>query len=104
MVNSLLFTWRVVWLPLFQVGSQGKAVGIDHIEEIVADSIKNVNKDKPSLALLESGQMKLIFGDGREGYAPEAPYDAIHVGAAAKEIPEEVSVKERELILERFPL
>lgn len=72
------------------VGSQGKAIGIDHIEEIVTDSVKNVNKDKVSLPLLQSGQMKLIYGDGREGYAPEAPYDAIHVGAAAKEIPEEL--------------
>ena len=29
-------------------------------------------------------------GDGRKGYPPEAPYDAIHVGAAAPELPEAV--------------
>ena len=28
-----------------------------------------------------------MCGDGREGYLEEAPYDAIHVGAASKEIP-----------------
>jgi protein-L-isoaspartate O-methyltransferase len=33
----------------------------------------------------------LIGEDGREGYSVDAPYDAIHVGAAAKEIPYAVS-------------
>ena len=28
-----------------------------------------------------------MCGDGREGYAAEAPYDIIHVGAGTKEIP-----------------
>lgn len=30
-------------------------------------------------------------GDGRMGYAEEAPYDAIHVGAAAPTVPQAVS-------------
>jgi len=30
-------------------------------------------------------------GDGRQGYPDEAPYDAIHVGAAAATVPTEVS-------------
>jgi len=30
-------------------------------------------------------------GDGRMGYAEEAPYDAIHVGAAAPVVPQAVS-------------
>ena len=29
-------------------------------------------------------------GDGRKGYAKYAPYDCIHVGAAAEKIPEEL--------------
>ena len=29
-------------------------------------------------------------GDGRQGYAAEAPYDAIHVGAAAPDTPHEL--------------
>lgn len=29
-------------------------------------------------------------GDGRQGYPEEAPYDAIHVGAAAAAVPKEV--------------
>jgi len=32
-------------------------------------------------------------GDGRLGYAGEGPYDAIHVGAAAAQIPQAVCVK-----------
>uniref|UniRef100_A0A8D2LXY0 Protein-L-isoaspartate O-methyltransferase n=2 Tax=Varanus komodoensis TaxID=61221 RepID=A0A8D2LXY0_VARKO len=68
------------------VGSKGKVVGIDHIKELVDDSINNVKKDDP--LLLSSGRVKLIVGDGRLGYPDEAPYDAIHVGAAAPIVPQ----------------
>ncbi|XP_003224825.2 protein-L-isoaspartate(D-aspartate) O-methyltransferase isoform X1 [Anolis carolinensis] len=67
------------------VGPTGKAVGIEHIEELVHESIKNVREDDPTL--LSSGRVKLIVGDGRKGYPEEAPYDAIHVGAAAPTVP-----------------
>uniref|UniRef100_T1IUT1 Protein-L-isoaspartate O-methyltransferase n=1 Tax=Strigamia maritima TaxID=126957 RepID=T1IUT1_STRMM len=70
------------------VGEAGKAVGIDHIPELVNMSIENIKKDQPEL--LESGRVKMIAGDGRQGYALEAPYDAIHVGAAAPELPQEL--------------
>ena len=33
----------------------------------------------------------IAVGDGRQGYACEAPYDAIHVGAAAPSLPMPVS-------------
>ena len=33
-----------------------------------------------------------VDGDGRLGYPDDAPYDAIHVGAAAATIPQPVSV------------
>ena len=32
-----------------------------------------------------------IVGDGRLGYPDSAPYDAIHVGAAAPSVPQAVS-------------
>ena len=35
--------------------------------------------------MLESGQAKFVTGDGRKGWEEDAPYDAIHVGAAAAE-------------------
>lgn len=43
---------------LSQVGPKGKVIGIDHIKELVDDSISNVKKDDPSL--ITSGRVKLI--------------------------------------------
>lgn len=68
------------------VGHSGKVIGIDHIKELVDDSITNVKKDDPML--LSSGRVRLVVGDGRMGFAEEAPYDAIHVGAAAPVVPQ----------------
>lgn len=41
-----------------QVGPNGKVIGIDHIKELVDDSITNVKKDDPSL--ITSGRVELI--------------------------------------------
>ncbi|KAJ8797257.1 hypothetical protein J1605_017485 [Eschrichtius robustus] len=68
------------------VGPSGKVIGIDHIKELVDDSVNNVRKDDPML--LSSGRVQLVVGDGRMGYAEEAPYDGIHVGAAAPVVPQ----------------
>ncbi|XP_066530046.1 l-isoaspartyl protein carboxyl methyltransferase, like isoform X2 [Hoplias malabaricus] len=67
------------------VGPTGRVVGIEHIDELVQASVKNVQADDPDL--LTSGRIKLVVGDGRLGYPDGAPYDAIHVGAAAPTIP-----------------
>ncbi|KAH7941428.1 hypothetical protein HPB49_013677 [Dermacentor silvarum] len=67
------------------VGETGLAVGIDHIPELVNESIANIERDQPGL--LKSKRVKLLVGDGREGYPEHAPYDAIHVGAAAPDMP-----------------
>jgi len=66
-------------------------VGIDHIDSLVEESIRNVRKDDSLGTLLDSQQMKLIVGDGYQGYPEGAPYDAIHVGAAAPSVPQAVS-------------
>ncbi|XP_077408007.1 protein-L-isoaspartate(D-aspartate) O-methyltransferase [Vanacampus margaritifer] len=68
------------------VGPKGKVVGIDHIKDLVDDALNNVKKDDPSL--ITSGRVVLKVGDGRFGYVDEAPYDAIHVGAAASTVPQ----------------
>lgn len=70
------------------IGPNGFAVGIDHIPELVEKSIRNVQLDKPEL--LSSGRVKFVVGDGRLGYPEEAPYNAIHVGAAAPSLPKEL--------------
>lgn len=67
------------------VGPNGRVVGIEHIDELVQKSVRNVQADDPEL--LSSGRLKLIVGDGRLGFPESAPYDAIHVGAAAPTIP-----------------
>ena len=45
------------------------------------------NLNKLYKSELQKGKIKIISGDGRLGYIDEAPYDVIHVGAAAKEVP-----------------
>ncbi|ESO91971.1 hypothetical protein LOTGIDRAFT_178722 [Lottia gigantea] len=72
------------------VGAKGKAVGIDHIDELVEGSLTNVQKDPKLGKLLDRGQLMFVVGDGRQGFEPEAPYDAIHVGAAAPTLPEKL--------------
>lgn len=68
------------------VGETGCTVGIEHIPELTEMSIHNINKDNPEL--LKSERILVVTGDGRQGYPDKAPYDAIHVGAAAAFVPE----------------
>ncbi|KAG0464158.1 hypothetical protein HPP92_020227 [Vanilla planifolia] len=68
------------------VGPEGRAVGVEHIPELVASSIQNINKSAAA-ALMKEGSLSVHVADGRLGWPELAPYDAIHVGAAAPEIP-----------------
>ncbi|KAL7138852.1 hypothetical protein ABFS83_09G009900 [Erythranthe nasuta] len=70
----------------FMVGSQGRAIGVEHIPELVESSAKNIEKSVAA-PLLKEGSLSIHIGDGRQGWPEFAPYDAIHVGAAAPEIP-----------------
>ncbi|KAI6212384.1 hypothetical protein M3Y94_00016400 [Aphelenchoides besseyi] len=70
------------------VGENGTVIGIDHIDELVQMSERNIRKHNADL--LDTKKIKLIVGDGRKGFADEAPYDAIHVGAAAPEMPQDL--------------
>ncbi|XP_062185557.1 protein-L-isoaspartate O-methyltransferase-like [Phragmites australis] len=69
------------------VGPEGRAVGIEHVPEIVASSIENVQRSAAA-PLLKDGSLSFHVADGRLGFPDSAPYDAIHVGAAAPEIPQ----------------
>uniref|UniRef100_A0A1D1Z9A8 protein-L-isoaspartate(D-aspartate) O-methyltransferase n=1 Tax=Anthurium amnicola TaxID=1678845 RepID=A0A1D1Z9A8_9ARAE len=69
------------------VGPQGHAVGVEHIPELVASSIENI-KRSAAAELLEEGSLSVHVTDGRLGWPELAPYDAIHVGAAAPELPQ----------------
>ena len=68
------------------VGPQGKVVGVDHIQGLVDLATKNISKSKEGREWLESGKVRFIKGDGRLGLDEgEGGWDAIHVGAAARE-------------------
>jgi protein-L-isoaspartate(D-aspartate) O-methyltransferase len=68
------------------VGERGRVVGVEHVEELARMGRENVAKSAAGRAMLESGRIEFVVADGRKGYAAAAPYDAIHVGAAAKEM------------------
>ncbi|XP_077286890.1 protein-L-isoaspartate (D-aspartate) O-methyltransferase [Arctopsyche grandis] len=68
------------------IGETGTVIGIDHISSLVSMATTNINKDHPEL--LKSERIKLVVGDGRLGYESCAPYNAIHVGAAAPTMPQ----------------
>ena len=49
----------------------------------------NLRKDGLGSAL-DKGEIIMVAGDGRQGYSDLAPYDAIHVGAAAPTLPHQL--------------
>jgi len=61
----------------------GSIIGIDHIQGLVDLANTNTAKSPEGRGLMEDGSIVFVKGDGRKGYAGGAPYDAIHVGAAA---------------------
>jgi len=66
---------------------KGKVVGIDHIQQLVDWSVKNLKKDGLAVNSPDA-HIAMICGDGRKGHEVSAPFDAIHVGAAAPTIPQ----------------
>lgn len=49
---------------------------------------ENIKRDQPGL--IESGRVELKLGDGRLGCPEFGPYKAIHVGAAAPVLPQDL--------------
>uniref|UniRef100_A0A182IJ70 protein-L-isoaspartate(D-aspartate) O-methyltransferase n=1 Tax=Anopheles atroparvus TaxID=41427 RepID=A0A182IJ70_ANOAO len=66
----------------------GVVVGIEHHPRLVELGLRNVGNDDQSL--VNTGKVILVEGDGRQGCREYAPYDCIHVGAAAPETPQEL--------------
>ncbi|RAL06304.1 protein-L-isoaspartate O-methyltransferase [Aspergillus ibericus CBS 121593] len=67
-------------------GTTGQVIGVDHIPELVDLACDNMRKSKQGRSFLESGSVKFVTADGRLGWKEGAPYDAIHVGAAAEKL------------------
>jgi protein-L-isoaspartate(D-aspartate) O-methyltransferase len=66
------------------VGPEGKVYGIERIAELKEFGENNVKKYN----FVSSGQAIFVCGDGSKGLPEYAPYDIIHVGAAAAKIPQ----------------
>ncbi len=60
--------------------------GIEHIPALAAWSQENLKRSSSSADPLDS-KISIRVGDGYLGLPDEAPFDAIHVGAAAPKIP-----------------
>ncbi|KAF9577510.1 hypothetical protein BGW38_007232, partial [Lunasporangiospora selenospora] len=60
----------------------------DHIPELVELAKTNTRKDHPEY--LQEGRVEYHTADGRVGFPQEAPYDCIHVGAAADSLHSEL--------------
>ena len=62
--------------------------GIEHVDELTQWSKANLAKDPATKALLSAGVISVVTGDGRLGLPDQAPFDVIHVGAAAPSRPD----------------
>ncbi|CAG9467696.1 unnamed protein product [Pedinophyceae sp. YPF-701] len=69
------------------VGPTGKAVGVEHVPELVERSSDALSKMPEMCEMAAAGSLQVVCGDGFKGYPPGGPYDAIHVGAAAPHVP-----------------
>mmetsp|Transcript_40770 Transcript_40770/g.130098 ORF Transcript_40770/g.130098 Transcript_40770/m.130098 type:complete len:164 (-) Transcript_40770:106-597(-) len=69
------------------VGPEGRVVGVEHIPQLVEMSLTNMRKDPDNGKLMDSGRVRLLEGDGYQGFVEGGPYNAIHVGAAAPHVP-----------------
>lgn len=72
------------------IAPSGTVIGIDHIQALTDLAITNTRKSADGKELLDNKRVIFVTGDGRKGYAQEAPYDCIHVGAAAAKHHEEL--------------
>ena len=70
------------------MNDKGIAVGIEHIQELCEFANKNISRSHKKL--IDEKRVVLIQGDGRLGCKQYAPYNCIHVGAAAETIPKDL--------------
>ena len=70
------------------MNDSGIVVGVEHIPQLYKLSLENINKHHSNL--LKERKVILINSDGRLGCKDYAPYKAIHVGAAAPQVPKDL--------------
>lgn len=73
------------------IGEKGRVVGVEHITALKELGEKNMKKSKQGRELLADGRLEFVVGDGRKGWNDgQEGWDAIHVGASAKEVHKEL--------------
>ena len=70
------------------VGKSGKAYGVEYIRPVYLDSIENLKKNPYHKELLNEKTIEIKCDDGWKGWEDKGPFNAIHVGAAAFKIPQ----------------
>jgi protein-L-isoaspartate(D-aspartate) O-methyltransferase len=71
--------------PMSLLGKTGTVYGMDVYPRLVDLTRENIQRGDGDL--LESGTVQLKVGNGWDGWPEAAPFDAIHVGAAASTFP-----------------
>eukprot|EP00591_Stephanopyxis_turris_P000763 CAMPEP_0195515248 /NCGR_PEP_ID=MMETSP0794_2-20130614/6385_1 /TAXON_ID=515487 /ORGANISM="Stephanopyxis turris, Strain CCMP 815" /LENGTH=249 /DNA_ID=CAMNT_0040643645 /DNA_START=154 /DNA_END=903 /DNA_ORIENTATION=+ len=74
-------------------GDRSVVYGIDYIDHLV--NLCKTNIRKADGELLDSGKVIVNVGDGWKGLPSIAPFDAIHVGAAAAFLPKDLATQLR---------
>jgi protein-L-isoaspartate(D-aspartate) O-methyltransferase len=73
---------------------EARVVGLEHIKALRDLGERNMMKSERGRSLLEEGKVSFVVGDGRKGWSEgedkEKGWDAIHVGAAAAELHQEL--------------
>ncbi|CAL3971790.1 hypothetical protein PZA11_005077 [Diplocarpon coronariae] len=71
-----------------------RVVGLEHIQPLRDLGQRNMEKSEGGAAMLGEGRVRFVVGDGRKGWRrgedDEKGWDAIHVGAAAAALPQEL--------------
>lgn len=70
------------------LGRTGTVFGVDIHSQLVEQARQNILSSPVDRELLESKTIQLQVANGWEGLPKEAPFDAIHVGAAAERLPD----------------
>ncbi|KAH7382791.1 protein-L-isoaspartate O-methyltransferase [Cadophora sp. MPI-SDFR-AT-0126] len=71
-----------------------RVVGLEHIKALRDLGERNMSKSEKGREMLKDGRVSFVVGDGRKGWTQgedgEKGWDAIHVGAAAVELHQEL--------------
>ena len=75
-------------LCLAKMIGRGKVFGIDHIEKLTTQALKNIAMSQSELSNDPQLLIQMSHKDGRNGLPEFAPFNVIHVGASTTKIPE----------------